>query len=139
MNIRILTTVPNPFAVDHYAKKQFVLQADVVFIYGENKLTVPRGYHFDGASIPRLLWSLSGMCPGDRETMLAACAHDWICDNPEELPRVVGDSIFLSILWGPVVLNGKPIKSQIGHLRAILMYTAVRLYGWWVLLTSGRV
>ena len=41
---------------------------------------VPRGYVSDGASVPKVLWSLSGG-PFDEAYVRAAILHDWQCER----------------------------------------------------------
>lgn len=41
---------------------------------------IPKGYCFDGATIPRLFWRLIG-APTDNEFLVAALVHDVLCEN----------------------------------------------------------
>jgi Protein of unknown function (DUF1353) len=108
-----------PIAVNHLMNGHppFVTLCPIVFRLGEHRLPVPRGFQFDGASVPRWLWWLKGFSPLDR-SIVAALAHDWLCEHPEILPRVVGDAIFISLLR----------RSGISEWRATLMYLAVRAW-----------
>lgn len=48
-------------------------------------ITVPKGYLSDGASVPRLVWTLSGIIP-DGLIRAAALIHDFIYDHSGQLP-----------------------------------------------------
>ena len=53
----------------------------VLAVHGrEVTLTIPEGYQNDGASVPRLAWTLSGLRP-DGLLRAAALIHDWLCDH----------------------------------------------------------
>jgi hypothetical protein len=83
---------------------------------------VPRGYIFDGASIPRVLWSLIGS-PFEPSLMKAACVHDWYCDHSADCyqSRVIGDAVFFYLLT----------KAGVARWRRVLMYLGVRLNSFW--------
>lgn len=85
---------------------------------------IPVGYRFDGASIPRLAWSIIG-APFDPLYCLAACVHDFYCEHSHETgdyqARVIGDAVFFALLK----------KAGVSKRRRVLMYLAVRLYSWW--------
>lgn len=49
------------------------------------RLTVPKGFETDGASVPRLLWTLVGITP-DGLHRAAAVAHDFIYRYSGHLP-----------------------------------------------------
>lgn len=44
------------------------------------RLTVPAGYVYDGASVPRWLWSVTGILP-DGLQREAALLHDWLYEH----------------------------------------------------------
>ncbi len=85
---------------------------------------IPAGYRFDGASIPRLAWSVIG-APFDPQYCLAACVHDYYCEHSHESgdyqARVIGDAVFFALL----------AKANVPRWRRVLMYLAVRLNSWW--------
>lgn len=97
--------------------KPFVTQCCVEYRYGSHSIIIPPRFAFDGASIPRMVWWIKGFSPLDR-SVWAALPHDWICEHPQELPRNVGDMIFLDVLRAV----GVP------EWRASLMYAGVRGY-----------
>ena len=87
---------------------------------------IPRGYIFDGASIPRCLWSLIGS-PFEPDLMQAACVHDWYCEHTTGCyqSRVIGDAVFFYLLT----------RAGVPRWRRVLMYLGVRLHSFW---TFGR-
>jgi hypothetical protein len=87
-------------------------------------VTIPEGYIFDGASIPRLVWSFIGH-PFDPKFIEAAVVHDWYCDRAAELRdyqlRVIGDVVFFALLR----------RAGVSWRKRSSMYLAVRSYGLW--------
>ena len=81
-------------------------------------ITIPEGFIFDGATIPKLAWLIIGP-PFEPDFILAACIHDWYCKNALTYnDRVIGDAVFFKILAN----EGVP------YWRRASMYLAVRLY-----------
>lgn len=87
-------------------------------------ITLPEGYGFDGASIPRPIWSIVGH-PFDPSFIEAAAVHDWYCDRAAELRdyqlRVIGDAVFFALLR----------RAGVSWFKRSAMYAAVRVYGLW--------
>lgn len=85
-------------------------------------VVIPRGYIFDGASIPRVLWSLIGS-PFEPALMKAACVHDWYCEHTADCyqSRVIGDAVFFYLLT----------KAGVARWRRVLLYLGVRLNSFW--------
>jgi hypothetical protein len=87
-------------------------------------VTIPEGYIFDGATIPRLVWSVIGH-PFDPKYIDAAAVHDWYCDRAAELRdyqlRVIGDAVFFALLR----------RAGVSWLKRSSMYLVVRIYGLW--------
>lgn len=84
-------------------------------------VTIPPGYAFDGASIPRLVWSIIGH-PFDPTFTLAACVHDWYCEaatkrNDYQI-RVIGDAVFFALL----------ARAGVAKWKRTMLYAAVRMY-----------
>jgi hypothetical protein len=102
---------------------------DVDFDGALLRFRIPQGYVWDGASVPRFAWSITGMRPeGLMEA--GACIHDWIYDKGGKLPlascpakptwtRKEADRIFLKINQ----LVGIPPR------RCKLAYGIVRAFG----------
>ena len=105
-------------------------------------ITVFGGFMHDGASVPRLTWSISGLRP-DGLIRAAALVHDWIYRHKGELPadsqtyydnncndwepcfgkisRAKADHLFLKIMK----------ESGMSSWKSKLAYRAVRLFGWY--------
>lgn len=97
--------------------RDLITLSDVTFRRGIYSLTVPRGYEFDGASIPRMFRWLRGYERIGRH-IWAALAHDYMCDHPELLPRVIADAIFITLL----------LDTGVDESQSHRMYRAVRLW-----------
>lgn len=78
-----------------------------------------QGDSWDGASIPRLFWSLLGH-PLLAEYRWASLWHDRLCEASKTIEdRTIADAVFLRLLAAAGV--SKPLR--------ISMWAAVRLYG----------
>ena len=87
-------------------------------------VSIPAGFTFDGATIPKIWWLVIGS-PFQPEFQLAACVHDWFCVKSAETgnykARVVGDGVFFGLLTDAGVPKWK----------RVLMYAGVRLNSFW--------
>lgn len=100
------------------------------------RIVIPEGFEYDGASVPRLLWSIVGVSR-DGLHRAAALVHDWIYRHGGILPdasfwkdnhsiecfpwrRHQADKLFANIL----ALSG------VSRLKRRLMYLGVRAGGW---------
>lgn len=93
-----------------------------------HSVRIPAGYTFDGASIPRPLWSLIG-APFSPDLILAACVHDWYCDHARCYhERLIGDAVFFKLL----------ADSGVPYWRRAVLYSAVRAYAWWLWTVTAR-
>jgi hypothetical protein len=120
----------------------FVTLCDVTYTYGRHSLVVPAGFAFDGASIPWLIRIVPGFSNHDWH-LLAALVHDFICDHPEELPRPVGDGIFVSVM---LELAAHRVKSSVSRrqwisrtLQAWLMYVSVAGFTFYRALSGATI
>lgn len=82
-------------------------------------MTVPKGFVTDGASIPRLLWTICGS-PMQSPRIYAALIHDWLY----ELGGTDDDRKFADKLY-----RDYNIKLGMGKIRAYIEYDALRLFG----------
>jgi len=86
-----------------------------------HRVKLPVGYVFDGASIPRCVWSVIGH-PFDPSFVVAACVHDWYCDQAKAQHdyqlRVIGDAVFFALLT----------KAGVPGWKRAAMYIAVRCH-----------
>lgn len=100
------------------------------------RIFVPAGFEYDGASVPRWVWTLTGIVP-DGLHRAAALIHDWLYRHAGLLPdgsfwkdghsvdgfpwqRHQADKLFANIL----------AAHGVSQFRRRNMYRAVRLFGW---------
>ena len=85
---------------------------------GVYKISLPEGYSWDGATIPRVWWSIMGH-PLKQEFRLASLIHDWRCEHAKTgAERMVGDALFLELLE----------QAGLPRWRRIGMWVAVRVW-----------
>lgn len=90
--------------------------------YTRQLITVPTGFIYDKASVPRIFWALM---PPDGLYGGAACIHDWIYHNHGILKdgrvftKEMADELFYKIM----LLDG------VNKIKAKTMYLAVKWFG----------
>ena len=97
----------------------FILSKDKTVESLGYKITVKKGFDFDGASIPKALWSVYGN-PLSGKFRIAALVHDALYAS-QKLPREVADAIFLDLMK----------QHEVGYMKRQTMYYAVRSAGWY--------
>ena len=98
---------------------------DNLFILSKDKsveslgysVTVKKGFDFDGASIPKWLWSIYGP-PLNGNYVVASLIHDGLYAS-QKVSKSVSDKIFLDIMK----------QSSVGYIKRTSMYLAVRVLG----------
>ena len=110
----------NELKVNIIDENVFILLEDVVVESLGYKITVKKGFDFDGASIPQSLWSVYGN-PLSGKFRIAALVHDALYAS-EKLPRELADAIFLDLMK----------QHEVGYMKRQTMYYAVRSAGWYV-------
>lgn len=72
------------------------------------KFTIPKGYCYDGASIPRLFWRVVGSNT-DNKFLIAALVHDVLCENHHYInnDRSFSTNVFNALLE---VSDVSPVK-----------------------------
>jgi hypothetical protein len=100
------------------ASRIFRLTAPFSYLSSRGPLTVPAGFETDGASVPRMFWSiLDPFGPYFK----AAVIHDWLYSpHNRRFTRAQSDELFLEAMRN----NG------LDWMRRELIYRAVRLGGW---------
>ena len=96
-----------------------------VFILSEDKtveslgysVTVKKGFDFDGASIPKWLWSIYGS-PLNGNYLVASLIHDGLYAS-QKVSKSVSDKIFFDIMK----------QSNVGYIKRTSMYLAVTMFG----------
>lgn len=81
--------------------------------------TIPKGYCFDGASVPRLFWRVIGSNT-DNKFLVAAMVHDYMCEHHDciNYDRALSTQIFDSLLK----------VSDIGNLKRFFMKNSVDIF-----------
>ena len=100
------------------------LKVDITLGDDLYEVNIPRGYLTDGASVPRILWSI---CPKWDKSHKAVILHDYLCEYriatingvPTQISREEADKIFLFALK----------YEGLTKLKYSLMYGAVRTQG----------
>ena len=92
-----------------------------VFVKDKRKNTeydfeIPKGYCFDGASVPRFFWRIIG-ANTDNKFLVAAMVHDYMCENH----TCVGNDRVLSTLIFDSLLK----TSEVGNFKRFLMKNSV--------------
>ena len=95
----------------------FILLEDVVVESLGYKITVKKGFDFDGASIPKWLWSIYGS-PLNGNYVVASLIHDGLYAS-QIVSKNLSDKIFLDIMK----------QSNVGYIKRTSMYLAVKLFG----------
>ena len=95
----------------------YSLVVDATYDVFGRSVVIPRGFEFDGASIPPLLWPVIGS-PFDPRFVRAALIHDWLYSS-HLIDRKTADRAFQAVL----------IADGVTDWRAGLMYSAVRAGG----------
>ena len=95
----------------------YILLEDVVVESLGYKTTVKAGFDFDGASIPKWLWSIYGS-PLTGNYVVASLIHDGLYAS-QKVSKRLSDKIFLDIMK----------QSSVGYIKRTSMYLAVKLFG----------
>ena len=96
-----------------------------LFILGNDKtveslgysVTVKKGFDFDGASIPKWLWSIYGS-PLNGDYVVASLIHDGLYAS-QKISKSLSDKVFLDVMK----------QSKVGYIKRTSMYLAVKLFG----------
>lgn len=116
-------------------RPRYRLNEDYAFSFKGQIFIIKKGFEYDGASVPRFLWSLTGIRP-DGLHRAAALIHDFLYDKARK-----GQGAALSLRGQLIYFSRKEadrqfyedlVKTGVKNSRAKLMYRAVRLFGWTV-------
>lgn len=78
-------------------KLPYRLMNTVVYTDEDVKFTIGHGFNYDGATIPRPLWSLIGS-KGDLKFLKPALAHDWLCLRKAKYSTWLSTKVFYKLL-----------------------------------------
>lgn len=86
------------------------------------KLFIPKGYCYDGASVPRFFWRIIGPNT-DNKFLVAAMVHDYICENHSiiDYDRALSSEIFGALLTA----------SEVSPFKRFLMTKSVDIFQKW--------
>ena len=103
--------------VDIIEEDVFILLEDVTVEVLGYRIKVKKGFDFDGASIPKALWSVYGN-PLSGNFRIAALVHDGLYAS-QKVSKGISDKIFLDIMK----------QSNVGYIKRTSMYLAVKIFG----------
>ena len=83
------------------------------------EFTIPKGYCYDGSTIPRFFWRVIGS-KTDNTFLIGALIHDTLCENHHYID---GDRKFSSKVFKELLLVG-----GVGKFKANVMYASVDLF-----------
>lgn len=118
-----------PFMSDEERKSiekyPFINKADLKVVITDKKLdldyifTIPKGYCFDGASIPKGFWNLIG-APTDNRFLIPAMVHDTLCEHHNYIncDRALSTNVFNALLEA----------SEVNPLKRCVMKNAVACF-----------
>lgn len=95
----------------------FILSQDKTVESLGYSVTVKKGFDFDGASIPKWLWSIYGS-PLNGNYVVASLIHDGLYAS-QKISKKISDKIFLDIMK----------QSNVGYIKRTSMYLAVKMFG----------
>ena len=93
-----------------------LLDKETAFSLGY-RITINKGFDFDGASIPKWLWSIYGS-PLTGNYVVASLIHDGLYAS-QKVSKSISDKIFLDIMK----------QSKVGYVKRTSMYLAVKMFG----------
>ena len=95
----------------------FILNKDKTVESLGYSITVKKGFDFDGASIPKWLWSIYGS-PLNGNYVVASLIHDGLYAS-QIVSKSLSDKIFLDVMK----------QSNVGYIKRTSMYLAVKMFG----------
>ena len=109
-------------------KKKFILTKSVALrLSNGHTIIIPKGYRFDGASVPRIFW---WFIPRLDDRILAVLGHDWMYSEDyligsvsDKAAKEFIDNEFL--LWMDI-----QVDTFIGKMVNYIAYLAVKYFGW---------
>lgn len=137
---------PGPITDEHQPdvrpidKRRYVLQHDWPFSIEDDsadrceyRLIVPARFKSDGASVPRIAWTLSGLRP-DGLIRAAALAHDWLCvlkGKGVGKPSIAGNQYWVAISSEDThnIFLDLMLEARMARWRAKMAHMFVRAFG----------
>lgn len=92
------------------------VSAPIIITYRDHSACIPSGFRFDGASIPRICWTILGLHPWHPRVRRAALYHDYMYSRGH---KTIADKGFKSLLK----------EDGCNTFQYMACYWAVRLFG----------
>lgn len=93
----------------------------ITFVWGiQDSITIPKGYKFDGASVPSLLWTLVWN-PFETDILGRALIHDYLYEIDTNKGKKFADDVFFEAMT----------YSWVNSIKRGLYYLAVHLFWKW--------
>jgi hypothetical protein len=90
--------IKTPLRVEPAGEQLWRFIEDYTVVVNCIEYVVPKGFVFDGASIPRFLWRVCG-CPLEQPRVLAAALHDYLYSRGgSDGDRLRADQIYRAML-----------------------------------------
>jgi hypothetical protein len=99
------------------SQKKIQLTKNLHINYKGIRVTLPKGFITDGASIPKIFWWLGKPFSGD--TLYPSFIHDYLY-NQTTIPRLIADLIFLDMMK----------ENGVGFIKRWVYFKVVVLCGW---------
>jgi hypothetical protein len=123
--VRYIT--PSMTDLEKFSVKQypFICKKDLKVALFDNqkmdyyKFTIPKGYCYDGASIPRIFWRLIGSNT-DNAFLIPALIHDVLCEHKEYINY---DRDFSTAVFNALLVAG-----DVGKFKRFLMKNSVGIF-----------
>lgn len=103
--------------VERINENVWMLLKDFTIMTDKYIITVKKGFDFDGASIPKWLWSIYGS-PLNGDYVMASLIHDGLYAS-QKVSKSIADKIFLDIMK----------QLNVGYIKRTSMYLAVKMFG----------
>ncbi len=94
------------------------------------RFTIPKGFRHDGASIPRIAWTISGLTP-DGLLRAAALLHDALYRYAGRMPESMGPAIEISRSDADTAFYELMVEAGVPRWRAWVAWAGVRVGGRW--------
>ena len=96
----------------------YCLRSNYIYEDSHNYIFIKKGFIHDGASAPRIAWTLSGLTP-DGVIRAAALVHDYLYRCRKDYSKARADELFLTIMQ----------RSGVTGRRRRLAYWGVKFFG----------
>ena len=120
-------TLPISYVIGTGRKKFILTKSVALRLSNGHTIIIPKGYRFDGASVPRIFW---WFIPRLDDRILAVLGHDWMYSEgyligsvSDKAAKEFIDNEFL--IWMDI-----QVDTFIGKTINYIAYLAVKYFGW---------